>query len=80
MNERTFFILLLTITCGLWTNLLLLRIPATAQERHTYTLQSVSARLLTIQSDLTELKRQMDEVKDSLTEIKTGTCRNPKIC
>jgi hypothetical protein len=81
MNDKTIFILLLAIAFGVWTNFLLPRMtPALAQQSRGYTLQSVYSRLLTIQSDLAELKRQVGEMQTSITEIKTGTCRNPKIC
>jgi hypothetical protein len=81
MNDRTLFILLLAIALGVWANLLLPRVaPAQAQESRGYTLQSLYSKLLAIQGDLAELKRQVGDVKNGITEIKTGTCRNPKIC
>jgi hypothetical protein len=77
MNDRAIRILLLAIAFGLWGNFL---IPASAQPNHGYTLQSLYSRLLAIQSDLAELKREVDEMKNNVAEIQTGTCRNPKIC
>ena len=80
MNDRAIRILLLAITFGLWGNFLVPLITASAQPNHGYTLQSVYSRLLAIQSDLAELKREVDEMKNNVVEIQTGTCRNPKIC
>jgi hypothetical protein len=81
MNTRMIAILLFAIACGLWANLLLPRaMPALSQESRGYTLQSLYSRLVAVQNDLTELKTAVGEVKDSLNEIKTGSCRNPKIC
>ena len=80
MNDRAIRILLLAIAFGLWGNFLVPLIPASAQPNHGYTLQSVYSRLLAIQSDLAELKREVDEMKNNVVEIQTGTCRNPKIC
>jgi hypothetical protein len=53
---------------------------ASTQPDHGYTLQSEYSRLVAIQSDLAELKREVDETKNTVVEIQTGTCRNPKIC
>jgi hypothetical protein len=81
MNGRTISILLFAIAFGLWANFLSLRVtPALSQETRGYTLQAVYGRLLAIQSDLAELKRKTDEINNSLSEIRNGTCRNPKIC
>jgi len=81
MNDRALFILLLAIALGLWANFLFPRTtPARAQESRGYTLQSVYSKLVAVQSDLTELKRRVDEVKNGITEITTGTCRNRRIC
>jgi hypothetical protein len=81
MNNRALFILLLAIALGLWANLVFPRTTlALAQESRGYTLQSVYNKLIAVQSDLGELKRQVDEVRNGVTEITTGTCRNPKIC
>lgn len=81
MKDRALFILLLAIASGLWANFLFPRTtPALAQTSHGYTIESVYSKLITVQGDLTELKRQVDEVKNGMTEIATGTCRNPRIC
>ena len=81
MNDRALFMLLLAIALGLWANLLFPRtIPALAQESRGYTLRSVYSKLIAVQNDLGELKRQVNEVNNRITEITTGTCRNPKIC
>lgn len=80
MKDRTILILLLAICLGLWANLLSPWITVSAQESRGYTLQSAYLRLLSMQTDLTELKREVAEVQNSLTELKTGSCRNPKIC
>jgi hypothetical protein len=80
MNDRALLILLLAIALGLWANFLFPRTLALAQESRGYTLQSVYNKLVVVQSDLAELKRQVDEVKNGMIEITTGTCRNPKIC
>jgi hypothetical protein len=81
MNDRALFILLLLLALGLWANFLFPRTSlALAQESRGYTLQSVYNKLVVVQSDLAALKRQVDEVKNGMTEIATGTCRNPKIC
>ncbi len=80
MNDRTLCILL-ALALSLWTNFLLSRTaPAAAEQGRGYTLQSVYIRLLAVQSDLAELKREMAEVDSAVTEIKTGRCQNPKIC
>ena len=80
MKDRTMLFLILATCFGVWTNLLVPPITASAQESRGYTLQSVYLRLVAIQTDLVELKREMGEVQNSLTELKTGSCRNPKIC
>jgi hypothetical protein len=81
MNGRIIAILLLATASGLWANFLLpWAAPARSQENRGYTLQSVYSRLVAVQNDLAELKRTVDEMNDTVTEIKTGTCRNPKIC
>lgn len=80
MNDRAIRILLLAIAIGLWVNFLGFLIPASAQPSQGYTLQSVYSRLLAIQSDLAELKREVDEMRNNLVEIQTGRCTNPKIC
>ena len=81
MNDRAIFILLLVIALGLWANFLFPRTTlALGQESRGYTLQSVYNKLVVVQSDLAALKEQVDEVKNGMTEITTGTCRNPKIC
>jgi hypothetical protein len=81
MNDRALFILLFAIVLGLWANFLFPRTTlALVQENRGYTLQSVYNKLIAVQGDLGELKRQVDAVKNGVTEITTGTCRNPKIC
>jgi hypothetical protein len=81
MNARTISILLFSIAFGILANFPLpWRTAALSQESRGYTSQSVYSRLLAMQSDLAELKREVDEINNSLTEIKSGTCRNPKIC
>jgi hypothetical protein len=37
----------------------------------------VYTKLVALQNDLNELKIQVDELKNGMTEISTGTCRNP---
>ena len=81
MNDRALFILILAIAFGLWANLLFVQTPlALAQQNRGYTLQSVYSKLVALQNDLNELKIQVDELKNGMTEISAGTCRNPKIC
>lgn len=80
MSDRIARILLFAIAIGLWGNLLASLIPASAQPSQGYTLQSVYSRALAIQSDLAELKREVDEIKNNLVEIQTGRCTNSKIC
>lgn len=81
MTPRTISILVFSIAFSLWANFPLpSKTVALSQESRGYTLQSVYSRLLATQRDLADLKREVDEINNSLTEIKSGTCRNPKIC
>jgi hypothetical protein len=81
MDARTISILVFSIAFCLWANFPPPgRTAALSQESRGYTLQSVYNRLLAMQSDLAGLRREVDELNNSLTEIKSGTCRNPKIC
>ena len=80
MKDRTILVLFLATCFSLWLNLLFPRITASAEETPGYTLQSVYIRLVAIQSDLAELKREVGEIENSLTAIQTGSCRNPKVC
>jgi prolipoprotein diacylglyceryltransferase len=80
MNDLAIKVLLLAIAFGFWGNFMAPLFAASAQPDHGYTLQSTYSRLVAIQSDLAELKREVDEMKNNVVEIQTGTCRNPKIC
>ena len=80
MKDRTISVLFLATCFSLWLNLLFPRITASAEETRGYTLQSVYLKLVAIQSDLAELKREVGEINNGLTAIQTGSCRNPKVC
>jgi hypothetical protein len=83
MHNRATNILLIIIVIGLWLNIVTSFInPAIAvtQQNSGYTLQGVYGRLTSIENNLAEIKRKLDNVDSNVADIQRGTCRNPRIC
>jgi hypothetical protein len=83
MDNRATKTLLIIIVIGLWLNIVSNFInPAVAvtQQGSGYTLQGIYARLTSIENNLAEIRRGLDNVDSNVSDIQRGTCRNPKIC